>query len=420
MTAADSGSAVIDGESLPLLPPVDGDEASGFADEPTGEEPVAIEPRRGRRAPTAPRARGAGAGGSRRRQAEAPAQPALGVTDFTLGDVETVRLILKGGSVIDWYRLNFQSLDEVKRFLRVNEFDLGRRSDEDRLVELRRQAAEYLARNLRYKIPAELLNGLSIPELLLAASQAKGRKQMYACILLKVMHIIHHLEARELLFRLPVSDEEVFHLVEGKLMRVIEELRAEGFAVVEFAWSRKRRDSHITKLLAKRETIAAQVFDKLRFRVVVKRPRDILPMLRALTERALPFNYTIPGQSVNELVDVGQLVRGLPQSGQLQHDIGIDERGAGANEFSGHAYRVINFIADLPIRIDGYIGNSHGNLIRELGPIVFVMAEFQLLDQGTEMQNRRGEASHLRYKERQRQRVKERLTKGMAGFGRKR
>src|SRR5262249_41128750 len=153
--------------------------------------------------------------------------------------------------------------------------------------------------------------------LFLMASATRGRRQLYACMVLKVMHIIHHLEARELLFRLPISDEEVFHLVEGKLLGAIEELRAEGFPVVEFAWSRKRRDSYITKLLAKRETIAAQVFDKLRFRVVVRSREDLLPMLRALTYRAIPFNYAIPNQSVNELIDLGELIERVPELQRL-------------------------------------------------------------------------------------------------------
>ena len=42
--------------------------------------------------------------------------------DFTLGDVEAMRL-LRGGSVIDWHRLAFTDAAEVDRFLRINEFD---------------------------------------------------------------------------------------------------------------------------------------------------------------------------------------------------------------------------------------------------------------------------------------------------------
>ena len=52
-------------------------------------------------------------------------------------------------------------------------------------------------------------------------------------------------------------------------MQVVEQLRAAGAPLTEFEWSRKPRDSQITKLLAKRSTLAANIYDKLRFRLIV-------------------------------------------------------------------------------------------------------------------------------------------------------
>ena len=40
-----------------------------------------------------------------------------------VGDVEAVRLVLRGGSPIDWHRLNFLTLAEVDDFLRTNLLD---------------------------------------------------------------------------------------------------------------------------------------------------------------------------------------------------------------------------------------------------------------------------------------------------------
>ena len=56
----------------------------------------------------------------------------------------------------------------------------------------------------------------------------------------------------------------------GQGGQVVEEMRAAGYPIVEFAWSRKERDSVVTKLLAKKATIAADVFDKLRFRLITR------------------------------------------------------------------------------------------------------------------------------------------------------
>jgi uncharacterized protein (TIGR04552 family) len=45
------------------------------------------------------------------------------MADVDLDDLEAVRLLLRGRSVIDWHRLAFADFAEVDRFLRVNEFD---------------------------------------------------------------------------------------------------------------------------------------------------------------------------------------------------------------------------------------------------------------------------------------------------------
>jgi len=48
-----------------------------------------------------------------------------------------------------------------------------------------------------------------------------------------------------------------------------------------------------------------------------------------------------------------------------------------------------------------------------LGPIIFVLCEFQLIDRETEAANELGDASHAKYKERQRYAVMRRLKLGV-------
>ncbi|HJZ88365.1 MAG TPA: TIGR04552 family protein [Polyangia bacterium] len=338
--------------------------------------------------------------------------------EFALGDVEAVRLLLRGASVIDWHRLNFTNQAEVERFLRINEFQPEDDLDMNRLEELRGEAVEYLRANFSFRIPDDVAGAAPARDLLLMASQ-KGRRQTFACIVLKAMHVLHHLAGRELLFKLPVSDDEIFHLVETKVVEVVEVLRAAGHPVVEFAWSRKERDSHITKLLAKKESIAAHVYDKLRFRLVVKDEDDLLPVLRELLHRLIPFNYVIPGESVNQIVPFARLLAGGPLSrfvSQLQEEIRPDEQfTVTPNEFSGPGYRVINFVADLPVRIGSFVCQTGDPLYEEYGQVVFVLTEFQVVDQKTAAANEQGENSHQRYKERQHAKVRARLTRGLRG-----
>jgi uncharacterized protein (TIGR04552 family) len=338
------------------------------------------------------------------------------LAEFSLGDVEAVRLLLRGGSVIEWHKLAFESNAEVDRFLRVNEFRPDDERDMGRLEELRDEAVEYLRGNFDFRIHDDVAGGIPARDLLLVASQ-KGRRQTAACIVLKVMHVLHHLAGRELIFKLPVSDDEVFHLVEAKAVQVVEAVRAVGHPIVEFAWSRKERDSLITKLLAKKESIAAHVYDKLRFRLVVKELDDLLPVLRELLHRLIPFNYVIPGETVNQLVPLARVLKHGELAGfvpQLQEEVreGEDHLPV-TNEFSGPGYRVVNFVADLPIRLDSFVCRAGDPLYTDYGQVVFVLAEFQVVDEKTAALNETGENSHQRYKDRQNAVVKSRLTRGL-------
>jgi uncharacterized protein (TIGR04552 family) len=339
--------------------------------------------------------------------------------DFTLADLTAIRNLLRGGSVIDWHRLHFTERDEVDRFLRVNEMDPSSADDQRRLADLRELAVEYLERHLNFHIPEELVSGVPPRDLLLIASQ-KGKRRTYACIVLKVMHVLHHLAGRELLTKLPVAADQLFHLVEEKVLRTVEEIKGVGCQVVEFEWSRKHADSLITKLLAKKESIAADVYDNLRFRMITNNEEQLVFVLRELVQRLVPFNYVIPGQSVNDIIKIREtlarspaLQRFLPEITDLAA-VAADKKPTVANEFSGPGYRVINFVADLPVRIDKYLCRAPDDpLFAENGTVVFVLTEFQIIDARTAENNERGENSHDKYKERQFARVKARLMHGM-------
>lgn len=349
------------------------------------------------------------------RSQTAPEGRPLTLEDLTLEDLESIRLLLRGGSVIDWHHLDFRDHSDVDRFLRVNEFDPQSTEDMTRLEEIRLDAVDYLTRNFDFRIPDAVADGVPARDLFLMASK-KGRRQVWACVVLKVMHIANHLAGRELSMRLPISNEDVYRIIELKVMKVVEELRAAGYPIREFQWSRKTRDSQITKLLAKRSTLAASIYDKLRFRLVLGNRHDIMPMLAALTHRLIPFNYIVPGASVNHLVSFHEVIEASPSlhtlSPELQHDHSLERQQdkaaqAPINEFSGPNYRIVNFVADLPLRIDRHIGE-----ISEFGNVVFVLTEFQLVDKGTTEENERGESSHDAYKARQHRSVRLRLMRG--------
>jgi uncharacterized protein (TIGR04552 family) len=324
------------------------------------------------------------------------------MSELTLADIDAVRLLLRGDSVIDWHRLNYADHAEVDRFLRLNEFDPDNEEEMARLEDTRGDAVEYLTRAFAMAIPDEIANDLPARDLFLVAS-SHGPHQKWACVVLKVMHIIHHINGRAGLLKMSVSDEIIFREVELKVMQVVEQLRAAGAPLAEWEWSRKPRDSQITKLLAKRSTLAANIYDKLRFRLIVPTRDDLVPMLATLTRQLIPFNYIVPGETVNQLLNLEQISQerlGAPPHAGAQAEPPF-------NEFSGPEYRIINFVADLPLRVERLLSRS------EVAPanahVVFVLTEFQIADKSTAMNNEQGSSSHEAYKARQNERVRMRL-----------
>ena len=335
-------------------------------------------------------------------------------------ELEALRLLLRGGSVIDWRRLSFRDLGEVDAFLRLNLFDPDDPRDERRLRSILGQAVEYLRTAFGYRVAAPVASPADVRDLFLLASGVAEphRYRRIACVVLKVMHVIHHLEARELLFRTALREADLAGRVHARVMGEAERMKALGLPVVEFLGSTKTRAALVTKLLAKSATVAAQVFDRVRYRVVTERRDEIAPVVWYLANHLFPFSYAVPGQAQNNLVRFADLLAAHPHgarlAGELQLPPDLEKRDPSRprNEFSGRHFRVLNFVVDLPVRIDDLLPPLDP-MADELGRIVFSLVEFQVLDAKTAEANERGDGSHERYKKRQLKRVLRRLSRGL-------
>lgn len=333
--------------------------------------------------------------------------------EFKLHDVEAMRLILRGGSVLDWHRLDCPTEQQARQLVEDHGIALDNQDDLAFTEQIKESAIAYLRRHFNFAIPKPVERA-SMVELIMMAS-GKGHRQLCACSILKTVHIIAHMTGRELLFRLPVSDKDVFHLVEEKIYRVVGTMLSGGFPITEFIGGRKNLDSTYTKLLSKSHSTAAALYDKLRFRIVTRTKEDILPILLYLTEHVFPFNYVVPGESTNTLFhfrafcEANPHLRGMISSFQGQLDEALVP---GDNTFSAENYRVIHFVADVPVRVPSHIMESAPPGVESLGPVVFVLCEFQMLDAETDAQNEVGDASHDAYKRRQRMAVYNRLRLG--------
>ena len=345
---------------------------------------------------------------------------------WSLGDLERLRVILRGGSVIDWRRLHFQTKEEVDHYLRLCLFDPDDPFDRARLQRILDEAVDYLRTSFRYRVAEEVARPREVQDLFLLASGVgePQRLRRIACIVLKVMHVVHHVEARGLLHRARVSEDELAQLVTARVDHAITRLRREGMPILAAAGSVKTRHSLITKLLAKKETLAAQIYDRVRYRVVAAHRDDVLPILVRLCDMLIPFNFVVPGQTQNTLFSFRQLVRETKSLRKLAPDLqaGLNleehDRREGnsppANEFSGGNYQVLNFVVDLPVRLPERAVDTADSRI------AFCMVELQLVDADTARANESGVNAHPRYKKRQLRRVLRRLSRGLVVPKRKR
>jgi len=337
------------------------------------------------------------------------------LSDFTLADLEGIRVLLRGGSVVDWHRLNFVDESEARAFVRAQEIELDEEPDAARAEQVKDAAIKYLKRHFDFPVPKPVAKKDLLGLLMLASS--KGHRQICACAILKVMHIIHHLEARELLFLLPTADEEVFQWVEQKVYRVMAGALANDFPILEFIGGRKNKDSLYTKLLSKPDVSASQIYDKVRFRIVTRSADDIFPVLNYVQRSLVPFNFVIPGQSTNTLLRFHDYCQSEPALARWVPDLQLPldiEDGLSAidNRFTAPSYRVVHFIADVPVRVPAKVLAEAPPQTADLGHTIFVQTEFQVIDRQTDESNEKGDASHRAYKQRQKLAVMHRLKVG--------
>lgn len=338
-----------------------------------------------------------------------------------LNDLESVRLLLSGTSVIDWHKLDLDSIEKVDQFLRNSLFEPNDPTDMERIRFVFHQAINYLEEHHAVRFPDELRNPNDVRDVFVTASTWTGkfrRSQMLACMVLKLMHTINHMEAADLKHRLPVSEADLFDRAEQAIIEHADRLRREGYPLMAFYGSRKTRTSVISKLLSKSDSIAATIFDKLRFRIVVRSQDELIPVLAHLTRTLFPVNYVIPGESHNNLVDFWTQMDEEPHYAELSQTLqrlSNKERVTAEtpdNPFSGSGYKSINWIVDFPVRVDDVLDTMDVDAGYMLGRIVYVMVEFQLLDSETADRNESGENAHEHYKARQKRQVEARLLKG--------
>jgi uncharacterized protein (TIGR04552 family) len=336
----------------------------------------------------------------------------LPIANVTPADVQAVRLLLGDGSVVDWRRLFYSQRDEVVRFLEVNGYRLDNPSEMKRLQELHARAVEFVESTFDIEIPPRVRRPVDIAQLFLLASRGRRWEQRAACVVLKMMHVVNHLEAKKLSYHLSVSERALFAAAREKVDACIEAMRAEGLGIARYEPSRKTEHSLLTKLISKPQVTAAQIFDKLRFRLTLCSRRDIVPVLQWLTRHLFPYNHVVAGETHNRILSEDEVFQALEDqlTEQLPSWKDLTELDpVPFNPATSRLFNMVSFVVELPVRIEKLCDPETQKSFSHLGHLVLVTLEFQVFDEETAEMNRLGEANHDAYKTRQLSVVAQRL-----------
>src|SRR5688500_4644941 len=107
-------------------------------------------------------------------------------------ELDVVRHVLNGGSVVDWRRLEFSSREEVDAHLRLNKLDWHDPRDARYMKGVVADGAKFLEGLLGRKLVDEVVLAEDVRDIcLLARRESTRRPRMDAGVTLKVMNSIY-------------------------------------------------------------------------------------------------------------------------------------------------------------------------------------------------------------------------------------
>ncbi len=232
-------------------------------------------------------------------------------------------VVLQGLSILDTSRLDVRTMEEATTFAGAYGFDLSDPSDVDLLWTFFDESVKYLETllaNAEYRTAPEHLRTrksvLDIRRLVILASDtATHEDQRWACAILRVMHVLVHLQYDPRLRYFEQVQNQILSRLDGHLFTDPEsgalylgsgETGGERIKLLYFKKKdRKDREREIVKLLHKTESLAEEIYDRIGFRLVTETKFDAMRALRLLIDKNVISVANIrPGRSRNRLLDV--------------------------------------------------------------------------------------------------------------------
>ena len=348
-------------------------------------------------------------------------------------DPGTLETLVGGLSSLDIRRLSIQSLEEAENFVLAYGYDIKDEAQRNRLWKYYRRAVTYISTELlneeesfpsALSDPNELKNLLYLLIYASTSDQREGSLQNWSCAILKVMHVLVHLdndlfnryygEIQDQLLR-PIQDYIQSDPVTGITLGSASNINSVSLKKFELK-AFKTSDSAITKLLAKREEVAFRILDKIGVRFVTKHLFDAFSVMRFLVQKNLvSYPHNISDQSNNTLYPVNIFMEVI-ENFTSHSDVSIDEidqilkekleqsldraeYNKKTNSFTSDNYRFIKFITRRLCHVK--VGEEMLSF--------FYPFEVQIMDYETYLKNMTGSSSHDEYKRRQKRRARARV-----------
>lgn len=234
---------------------------------------------------------------------------------------EVLDAIIGGGSALDLPRLAVSDRASAMRFLHRYGYDLDEPAHRAAVERVRHEALGFmrgvLLHSLGLPMPTDF-DSIEILDLLMQASRAPDQgdraeqlQQAWSCAMLRVMHAVAHADnffQHNYYRQIRESILERFVALVKTLPDGSQVLAGATFDVPLVRFEVKQQKplrSVVLKLLHKRENVAADLFDHIGVRIIVRRPADALLAVCALHEQhAILYANVKPTRSHNTLIDV--------------------------------------------------------------------------------------------------------------------
>jgi uncharacterized protein (TIGR04562 family) len=374
-----------------------------------------------------------------------------------------LKIALEGHSYLDFPKLDLANKEDAKRFLLAYGYDVDDPQAREEIWGIYFESVSFIRTHLLdpdEKMPENFLQRLpsnDILKLLLEASLGKGDAGRWSCAILRVMHIISHLNNDIRMENFQFAREQIFgrfdahiHQTEGR--KVIFGNGKMKVPLVRFVKrDRKKRNSIILKLLAKPATVVEAVYDSIGFRFVTENRFDSFRLIETFLETgAVSAANIYPNRSLNNLMPIEVFREEIEK---IESELGdIDDNKSGfvqkrlekldrfekvpasklRNPFSSPWYRAIQFTCRQLIRAPdpayAYLAKLREELsakpatkkildkmpfaIKELRSF-YQPFEIQILDKESYVESLSGRSRHRDYKDRQRLMARNRVLRDL-------